>query len=635
MSPAFTTTTALLMRIPSLTLLVLVGAATHAAAQNVPRDSARTLPDLIVTSTRTASQASGAAGSVTVVDAATLTARQSPTADDALRGLAGVSVVGDGRYGEEVRINLRGLNSGFSTQRTLVLMDGRPLTDEYLGHADLGQYPLDAIERIEVGRGALSAAWGSNALGGVVNLRARRGSPTPRTTLTAEGGSFGTWRGALSHGRQWGRVDAFASAGASTTDGYRRTSAGQAVDWDGRNALLNVGYQGARVSLRSLSTGFIGKGTDELFDRDITRLAEDLSLRLAHGRAAATTEVRGYLTHLDQDLAWHGAPTVGYRQTGVGGYVAHTRVIGQRHQVLAGADLRRNAARVSEFAGVVDRNETIAAAFLQDEITLGRAGLLLGVRADRGGTGDRALTYRAGAHYDLDARTRLRGGIARAVRAPTLSDRYLPPTPFGPVIFVGNPDLEPETAVSVEAGVVRQFGRGTTLEITGYYIRSDGFWDFLADTGAVFRAANITEVPVYGVEVSGRATLRPGLVAEGSYTFTDASYERFTGNPAVEGNYVDDNVKHAASLTLTWTPSGGSTLWVSGFRSGHRYTDPENTSAGLLPGYTLLSAGASVQVGGGLDLRVRADNLLDRRYRTRPEYRQAGRAVFAGLRLSR
>jgi outer membrane receptor protein involved in Fe transport len=298
---------------------------------------------------------------------------------------------------------------------------------------------------------------------------------------------------------------------------------------------------------------------------------------------------------------------------------------------MVGGEFRWNDARVTEFAGVVDRNETIAAGFLQDEISLGRLSLLLGGRADRGGQGETSVSYRAGAMFALSARTRVRAGLARAFRAPTISDRYLPPTPFGPVIFVGNPDLKPETAVSAELGVLQSLGAGASLEVTGYAIHSKGFWDFIADTGAVFRAKNITRVPIYGVEASLEVPITPTLRGRLGYAFNDARYDRFTGNAAVEGNLVDDNVRHTGSASLTWTAPAGHVLWATGQYVGHRYTDPENTAAGRLDPYALVAIGGGVHVGGPVTLRVRVENLLDENYRTRPEFRHAGRAVYGGV----
>jgi outer membrane cobalamin receptor len=72
-------------------------------------------------------------------------------------------------------------------------------------------------------------------------------------------------------------------------------------------------------------------------------------------------------------------------------------------------------------------------------------------------------------------------------------------------------------------------------------------------------------------------------------------------------------------------------LWATGQYVGHRYTDPENTAAGRLDPYALVAIGGGVHVGGPVTLRVRVENLLDENYRTRPEFRHAGRAVYGGV----
>ncbi|HTO74002.1 MAG TPA: TonB-dependent receptor, partial [Gemmatimonadales bacterium] len=293
-----------------------------------------------------------------------------------------------------------------------------------------------------------------------------------------------------------------------------------------------------------------------------------------------------------------------------------------------------NQADVTEFAGEVDRDETIAALFVQDEIQLGRWALLLGLRGDRGGQGETALSYRGGVRYDVSDRTTLRAGVARAFRAPTLSDRYLPPTPFGPVTFVGNPDLKPETAISAEIGWLQRIGSGLHLEVTAYAIRSDGFWDFIADTGSLFKAQNITRVPIYGLEATLSARLTSRFDARLGYTYNDAKYSEFIGDPSVEGNYVDDNVLHSGSASLSWAAARGVDFWLSGQFVGRRYTDPENTEAGRLKPYQLVGAGVSVRIAEPITLRLKADNLFDQHYQTRPEFYQAGLTFTVGLQAS-
>ena len=206
-------------------------------------DSNHVLSEIVVTATRTPRTIKSLTGSATVVTEEQFATQATASVDAALGSYAGVNAIGDARFGQEVKLNLRGFNSGFSTQRALILLDGRPLTSEYLGETNLVLYPLASMARIELVRGVAGAAYGTNALGGVVNLIPRRGGPKASGVVNLEGGSFGTAGVGASYGGMIGSVDVEASGGARTTNGYRDNELGEPVDWDAQYGFLNVGRE--------------------------------------------------------------------------------------------------------------------------------------------------------------------------------------------------------------------------------------------------------------------------------------------------------------------------------------------------------------------------------------------------------
>ena len=96
------------------------------------------VPETMITATRTKRSIETLSGAVEVKDRDELDLMDAITVEQAMSQVAGVDVIGDSRYGQEVRFNTRGVASGFGTQRTLILLDGRPLTGEYLGRGDDG-----------------------------------------------------------------------------------------------------------------------------------------------------------------------------------------------------------------------------------------------------------------------------------------------------------------------------------------------------------------------------------------------------------------------------------------------------------------------------------------------------------------
>ena len=387
------------------------------------------------------------------------------------------------------------------------------------------------------------------------------------------------------------------------------------------------------LSLRSMTSIYSGGGTDDLYDRSVTLFGQDIGAQWRpKSHPGNVTSLRGYYQHLDQDLAWFDAPNVEYRQWSVGAVLTQTIQAGSRNLLLGGFEGRIQSADVTEFAGPIDVQEGTWAAFVQDEINAGHhVSVVLGLRFDQAAEGKSAVSYRAGANWVVTQSTILRASIGSAFRAPTISDRYLPPTPFFGAIFVGNPDLEPETAVSLEMGIEQEITRGVVASLTGYATKAKNFWDFIADTGAVYKVENIARVANYGIEAEINAQLGRHFSATASYTWTDARYVEFQGNPEYNGNYVDDNVPSAAALGVTYRHPAGHSAFFGVQFVGHRYTDPANSPEAILPGYTLARVAGVVQVARPLVLRLTIENLFNVQYQMRPEFYQPGRGIYAGV----
>ncbi len=592
------------------------------------------IPEVTVTILRTPRTLESLSGSADVVGREELDLRSQRTLDEALAELPGIDVVGSALYGQEVRLTSRGVTSGFGTQRTLLLLDGRPLTDEYLGTVDVTQYPLDAVERVELVRGPASAVYGSNALGGVVNVVPRRGTETPVTELSARGGTFGTGVASLSHGRSAGPVDLFITGSGSRTDGYLTNSRGQGVDWDTRSLFSNVGYRSRTVEARFYGATFSGSGTEEDFDRDLDRNLQDLVLTRDAGSAGEElTRLRLYRSALGQTLDWFERPASDFDQSSLGAVLTHGVRLHRRHLVTGGVEARREHARVGEVAGTVDEDVTTWAGFVQDEVEAGPLELILGARFDAQGE-TREFSYRAGANFSAAPGTTLRAAVGRAFRVPTISDRFLPPTSFFGLTFVGNPDLGPEVLVSGEVGITQRLGGRVEADVTGFATRARDFWDFLLDVDGLFRVRNIARVDIRGAEAGLRARLGRGWDAGASYTYTDATYESFEGNEGVEGNRLDDNVRHQGAAVMSYRTPAGHALHAAVRAVGPRFTDPENTREGRLPSHVVADAGITFRVLENVEATLEVRNLTDRRYRTRPEFPQPGRAMLGGLRLA-
>lgn len=179
------------------------------------------LQQIVVTATKTEKRVEDAPGSVTVIDQEELKSQDIQTVDDALDSLAGVFVKRTkGLMDSTPSLRMRGFNGD---QYTLVLLDGQPLNDAYTGGVSWGSLPVENIDRIEVIRGAASALYGGNAMGGVVNIITK----TPQKPEFEAGGGYGThdtWRYHMSAGTRFrDRFSLRVGYEGEGTDGYAAT----------------------------------------------------------------------------------------------------------------------------------------------------------------------------------------------------------------------------------------------------------------------------------------------------------------------------------------------------------------------------------------------------------------------------
>ncbi|MEN8149289.1 MAG: TonB-dependent receptor [Planctomycetota bacterium] len=594
------------------------------------------LPETTVTETRNPVAVQSLTGRTTVRDQEEIRERGAWTLEEAIQDAPAVTIEGTARYGQEVKVQMRGIPSGFGTQRVLMLLDGRPLTQEYTGNADVAQFPLAAYRRVEITQGPASAAYGSNALGGVVNFLPRRGTEIPVTELWLEGGSFATFTTGFAHGAKVGELDYFLSVDSTSTDGYLENTSGDDMDWSRRSSFLNLGWETERADVRGYLYGMTGTGTDESFDRDLDRWSVDLAFTYhVAPKNDGTFRARAWYQDMQQDLYWFYGATTDYDLATTGLNVTQTWSVLDDHLLTGGGEIYRQQADVAEPAGDVDEAETTWSLFLQDEWTVtDDVRVVAGLRYDKTTGVDGEFSWRLGANWRINEDVTVRGSAGKAFRNPAMSDRYLPTTMYFGMTFEGNPDLGPETLHNAEVGADWAFTEGWSTGATVFASRADDFSDFIMQPDGVFRPDNITAVDVRGFAVTLAGEIGYGFRADAGYTYTDATYEEYEGREAVEGNRVDGNVEHVGTVAFGWRHEAGHGARLAALFSGDRMTDPENTDAGEIDSYVVVDFQAHARLSKLVVLTLNVLNLLDEEYATRPEYDQPGRAAFVGVRVS-
>lgn len=526
------------------------------------RDADATVPGgdplatIVVTATRTATRLDETTTAVTVIDRAEIEQRHGETVVEMLRDVPGVDVAQNGSRGTNTELFVRGADP----DQTLVMIDGVEVNSVTLGQFDFSTLTTDNVERIEVLRGTGGTLYGSQAIGGVVNIITRAGSGTPHASVLAEGGNGSTARGAASSAGQLGRLR-YSVAGAyfgtegfhARNDDYRNGTGSLRLDYDvaeHATARLFFRYIDADVGLVN-SNNFLGgldpnaRQSDRIYvikGEWEQEVVPNLELRLA-----------GSFTHDDQKFvdppdAVETSDTHSNIKSGiVTGEIQANHYWRDIAITTAGLEIEERLANVrSDFVDPLftahdrfDESRRNVAGYFQEQLRFLDGALIGvgGVRVDGNEDFGTQVSPAGSVSYALPfARgTRLKAGYAEGFRAPTFNELFFP--------NFGNPDLDAETSREYNFGVVESLWQDRFVgEIALFDRITHNLIEGQPQPDGMFLAENLGEVHVRGIEVAPRVVVH----RDPDVTF-GASYARlFT----VDNPPLLRRPKHRGSATL-------------------------------------------------------------------------------------
>lgn len=581
--------------------------------------------EVVVTAEATPGEASSVGVAATVLHRADIERSRATTVADLLRTVPGVDVARSGGPGGVTSLFLRGANSNSA----LVLVDGVKVNSPYFGGVDLSSLGTANLERIEVVRGPFSALYGSEAIGGVVQIFTRRPEADGLSGKAHFGlGNASAREGGVSASYRRGTVGLTAGYGRTTIGGdlpnehFAGTDVSAALD-----LRLSEGVRtGVTVRRESSRTGIPFEGATATPRRattaDTTLVSVPLSLALG---ARTTLEATGTFatdepTFSDPDDAW-GFTFSETRARRAGGrlVVSHE---GGANRISVGADLERTRVDNEDAFGVqLDGLTTRTwSVFAEDRLSLAgdRFVVTAGVRRDEHDAFGASTNPRVAVSWKASSALRLRAAAGSAFRAPSTGELFYP--------FSGNAALEPERSVSYEAGAEWTLGGGASLEATLF--RSD-VKDLIRYDFALQRNVNVGRARMTGLDAALRVPLSATVRARASYAWVDTE-DRDTGLPLLR------RPKQRASLTLAEDLGRGASAEVTGLWVGERDDVDATTYLRVTsPAYVRVDAAVTLPpVAWGLSPFVRATNLLGRDYAEVAGYPSPGRRFVAGLDLA-
>lgn len=587
-------------------------------AREAVRDTVR-LEEVVVIGTRVAGPQKDLPVSVSVISGETL--KSAGTVGEAISTLVpGVFVTQRGLLsygtgaGSAGSLTIRGVGNSTTNSQILVLVDGRPDFMGVFGHPLMEAYRTDGVERVEVIRGPASALYGTNAMGGAVNIvTRRRQAEGHRSAATVMLGSHDT-REYLSdmEGRS-GRVDYGLSLSRRQTDGHRPDNAFRTTNLSARFGVRTSGVWsvlagGYLAKFLSHDPGSVFAPTPGRF-ADILRSGMDLTVESRTERAEGMVKVHGTF---GKHRLWDG-----FRSTDrVLGLVAFEEVRPRAGTKLSlGFDLKRYGGKARNANSGADFGrhfvtEAAPHAHLQQVVAqkvILRGGLRLEHHSLYGGT----WVPTAGVVVQPEDRVSLKFAVSRGFHSPTVKDLYLP-------FPAANPDLDPERLWSVEGGGEVRIADRFGLDVTFYRMKGEGIIQPVFGPGGP-RMINGGKFASRGAEVSVRALLAPDLRG----TLTYAYYNQPEKAPGTPG--------HALSLSLTGA-RGPVSLSVTGeqVRGLYGLTGQPARLVGL-ESYGVVNVRGEVRLSPRLGLHAQVDNVFDNTYETMVGYPMPGATVRAGL----
>jgi iron complex outermembrane receptor protein len=532
------------------------------------------------------------------------------------RGVAGYGVSGGSAGG----INMRGFSGG--SGQVLILIDGRPQYAPIYGHHVADAYIAADAERVEVSHGAASILYGSNAMGGAINIITRQATKDGNAlSAKLSGGSYGRQRYSLTDTYREGRFAGAFSATYEGTDGHRPRSG-----FDSWSGFAKAGYElseawkaTANVNLAKAVAQVPGQASRPLLEGETEALRgmSGLSLENNYGKTrGAANFYYNWGDHQVNDGYYAGGkpqPYLFHSTDYMGGANLYQAVnLFEGNTLTGGIDLKLyggNAYRNPEtevYADHVRLNELAGYVLAQQQVK--RFLFEAGLRLENHSLYGLEWAPQAGVSLKAAGQTSLKFSFSKGFRAPNMRELYM----YAPA----NEELLPERSFSYDLGLSQGLLDGRmALELTLYAIRGDNMIEVVQVGEGRVQNRNVGEFSNKGVEFSLNYLIRTNLVLNANFSYLDME-KPVAGAP---------RAKFYAGATYR---PGKFTLGA-----GAQVVDKLYLVTGETPqttDFALLDARVAYRPFRWMDVFVKADNLLGEAYETMAGYPMPKSALWMG-----
>ncbi len=621
--------------------------------QTVIKDSANTfhLSDVVISATKTKRPQIEVAGAISVIESKQIEEKNKLTVYDLLKDEYGLSLSQSGGPGKLAYVYLRGANSG----HTLVLIDGVEMNmpNDPDNTFDFSGLPADNIEKIEILRGPQSTLYGSDALAGVINIITKKGNGKPKISLSAEGGSFHTYKGLGSLSGSLGKMNYSISLSRMKTDGFSSASAKYGnTEKDGAenwNAVSSLGYSfNANLNINLFLRYNKGKSD---FDQIGGKFGDDPTYiyKFEEGAYRLEGNFSSFGKKLNQKLGIsflrnirkYSFDSTLYNPASSRSIYDGRKIkidlqndfqLTENDLVTLGIETEEEKANSEYYYASYpqynlisvfpDNSSRTTGIYLQNQYNYKNNFFISGgIRFDHQSRFGSVTTYKiAPAYLIWQTGTKLRATFGTGFKTPSLF--YL----FDPAY--GNQNLKPEKSSGWDAGI-EQFLFNSQL-IFGCNYFSSSFSNLFSFDPATYKTINLNSAKTSGVEVYSTLKINNNFSIKTNYTLTYAK-DKSISSPDYDKELLRrPKNKIALNINYTFLDKGNANL--EAIYAGKRFDkDFTNGKRVVLSAYSVINFALSFKLSEKLKLFGRIENLFNNYYEEVLGYATPGQSFYAGI----
>ena len=601
---------------------VLVGTALAVPVGIAFAQPVGTIPSepVVVTATRTTQMADETLAPVTVITREDIERQQARSIQELLRGTPGISISNNGGPGKLTSVFLRGAES----DHVLVLINGLKVGSATAGTAAFQDIPVDQIERIEIVRGPRSSLYGSEAIGGVIQIFTRTAHRRAAPSISLGLGSHETYSAAASVSAIGERASLNVSASAFETDGFNACRGSvvagcftQEPDDDGYRNVAGSLRAGYRFSADSeIDFHWFRAAGDNEFDGTLTNESE--TLQQVYGGRFRVTPTRSWSTSLaigqsqdESDNFRGGAFVSRFDTTRTVASWQNDLSIGANQLATVGLDYQEDkVSSTTPFAVTTRENDAV---FAQHRSRLRAHDFEISARRDDNEQFGSHTTGSAAWGYGFSKGRRLVVSYGTAFRAPTFNELFFP--------GFSNPNLEPEKSRSTEIALSSN-GNRANWSLNAFRTEVD---DLIAFDAATNASANVETARIRGIEAALGTRVQKWNI-NSAFTWLDPE-NHSTGANA--GKDLPRRALRTLRVDIDRT-FGRLRAGLTVLAEDSRFDDLANTRR--LPGFTVIDIRGEYALSNSWLMQGSIRNLLDRDYETAAFFNQPGRQFFVTLR---